>query len=311
MGQGPARCGRTTSAATGSRSTSPATLGFNADFEEVFGDLDTKLLLRHGAAGARAAAALIYRSPLIALIPLVVVGVRLHRRAAGLIYLYAEVGRDGQPTTSTSDPRGADVRRRAPTTACCSCRDTARSCDAHEDKHEAMARALRRAGPGDPRQRPDRRADDARAAASPTPASIALARPGRRRSASPCVLLAGLTLLPALLTIAGRRGFWPRRHDWSPTGPRAAGEERAGIWRRIGDTRPQAARARARRVTRRAVRRRRARAARLQGGLQRSTNFFKKPTESIDGFDGACEQAFPAGALVPDHGARRARATGR
>ena len=26
-----------------------------------------------------------------------------------------------------------------------------------------------------------------------------------------CSLLAGLTLLPALLTIFGRRGFWPRR----------------------------------------------------------------------------------------------------
>ena len=34
-------------------------------------------------------------------------------------------------------------------------------------------------------------------------------------------LLAGLTLLPALLTITGRRGFWPRR-QWSTTGPRAA-----------------------------------------------------------------------------------------
>ena len=43
---------------------------------------------------------------------------------------------------------------------------------------------------------------------------------------------AGLTLLPALLTITGRRGFWPRRHtvDFMPEG---GGEEREGIWRRV------------------------------------------------------------------------------
>ena len=48
-------------------------LGFNADFEEVFGVVDTKLLLATVLLVLVLLGA-IYRSPLIALIPLVVVG---------------------------------------------------------------------------------------------------------------------------------------------------------------------------------------------------------------------------------------------
>jgi putative drug exporter of the RND superfamily len=45
---------------------------------------------------------------------------------------------------------------------------------------------------------------------------------------------AGLTLLPALLTIAGRRDFWPRRRLIAYD-PDAAERERPGFWRRVGD----------------------------------------------------------------------------
>jgi RND superfamily putative drug exporter len=107
--------------------------------------------------------------------------------------------------------------------------------------------------------------------------------------------VAGLTLLPALLTITGRRGFWPRRHmvEFSPGG---GTEEREGIWRRVGQRvlrRPGAALG----VT-----------LVLFGigalGLlayqedYSVQNFFKNPTESADGFT-VMQQAFPAGALVP------------
>ena len=49
-----------------------------------------------------------------------------------------------------------------------------------------------------------------------------------------CAMVAGLTLLPALLTIFGRVGFWPRRSnvEYDPDHPSIA---RQGVWRRVGD----------------------------------------------------------------------------
>src|SRR3954465_7071343 len=46
--------------------------------------------------------------------------------------------------------------------------------------------------------------------------------------------VAGLTLLPALLTIFGRAGFWPRRRMIA-FDPQAEIVERPGVWRRVGD----------------------------------------------------------------------------
>ena len=65
-------------------------LGFNADFEEVFGDLDTKVLFVTTGL-VLVLLGVIYRSPLIALIPLVVVGIA-YTIARGLVYLYAQSG---------------------------------------------------------------------------------------------------------------------------------------------------------------------------------------------------------------------------
>ena len=162
-----------------------------------------------------------------------------------------------------------------------------------EDKHLAMERALRRAGP-------------AILASGLTVALtmlvLLLADVGSTHSLGPVsaigvtvAFVAGLTLLPALLTVAGRRGFWPRRRVVAFR-PEGGGEERAGVWRRVGDRvlqRPGPA---------------------LAGTLAffalgalgllaykedySVTGFFKQQTESADGFD-VLRSALPAGALVP------------
>jgi RND superfamily putative drug exporter len=108
-------------------------------------------------------------------------------------------------------------------------------------------------------------------------------------------MVAGLTLLPALLTIFGRRGFWPRAAvvECDPEHPSAA---RQGLWRRIGDRvlqRPGMALA----VTVVAF------AAGALGLLAykvdySTTTFFKKSVESVEGFE-ILERSFPAGLLAP------------
>jgi len=110
-----------------------------------------------------------------------------------------------------------------------------------------------------------------------------------------CSFAAGLTLLPALLTIGGRRAFWPRRSavEWDPE---HAVHVHRGLWRRLGD-----------RVLRRP-------GLALAGTLvlfgigalgllaykedYSTTTFFKKETESVEGFK-VLERALPAGALSP------------
>ncbi len=108
-------------------------------------------------------------------------------------------------------------------------------------------------------------------------------------------MVAGLTLLPALLTIFGRRGFWPRASAVAYD-PEHAAETRRGIWRRFGDRvlqRPAAALA----VTGLVF---------VAGALgllaykvdYSTTTFFKKSVESVEGFK-LIEQAFPPGVLAP------------
>src|SRR3954454_20349395 len=65
-------------------------LGFNADFKEVFSSLDTKLLLATVLLVLVLLGA-IYRAPVIAVVPLLVVGFA-YSVAQGLIYLYADSG---------------------------------------------------------------------------------------------------------------------------------------------------------------------------------------------------------------------------
>ncbi len=110
-----------------------------------------------------------------------------------------------------------------------------------------------------------------------------------------CAMLAGLTVLPAVLTIFGRRGFWPRKHivDYDPEHAEVIN---TGLWRRFGDKvlhRPGPALA----VTAGVF---------LLGSLgliaykvdYSSTTFFKKSVESVNGFKVLSED-FPAGTLSP------------
>jgi RND superfamily putative drug exporter len=162
-----------------------------------------------------------------------------------------------------------------------------------EDKHEAMARALRRAGPA------------VLASGCTVVAAmlvLLLADTGSTNALGPVsaigvasVLLAGLTLLPALLTAAGRRGFWPRSSRVAYR-PDVDLEERPGLWRRFGD-----------RVLRRPGLALGATSA-LFGlfalGLLAYQEdysiggFFKKSVESVEGFD-VLGESFPQGALGP------------
>ena len=288
MGYGPPRCGRTR-APDGLEVYVTGGLGFNADFEEVFGDLDAKVLLVTVSLVV-VLLLLIYRSPVIALIPLVVVGFA-YTIARGLVYLYAESG----ATVSDNGATILVVLMFGVGTDYCLLlvsryREELRR---HEDKHEAMELAIRRTGP-------------AILASGLTVALTMLvllvATIGSTHSLGPVSAIgvtvaftAGLTLLPALLTITGRRGFWPRHHvvDFLPEG---GGEEREGMWRRLGQRvlqRPGAALG--------------ATLALFGIGClgllayqedYSVQNFFKKPTESADGFT-VMQQAFPAGALVP------------
>jgi len=264
-------------------------LGLNADFEEVFGSLDTKLL---GATVLLVLVLLgaIYRAPLIALIPIVVVALS-YQVASGFIYLYAK---SGENVNSNSTSILIVLMFGVGTDYCLLLVSRFRE-ELHRtaDRHEAMQRALRRAGP-------------ALLASGCTVISamlvLLLADAGSVKSLGPVsaigvasALLAGLTLLPALLTIAGRRGFWPRARSVECR-PEEAVEAPHGLWRRIGDRVLQ-------------------RPGMVLGvtvamfgffslGLlayqedYSIAGFFKKDVESVDGFE-VLARSFPAGALGP------------
>jgi RND superfamily putative drug exporter len=264
-------------------------LGLWADFEEVFSDVDTRLLtatilLVLVLLGA------IYRAPLIAVIPIFVVGLA-YQVASGFIYLYADAG-----NTVNSNATGIlIVLMFGVGTDYCLLLVSRYREELHrvEDKHEAMARALRRAGPA------------VLASGSTVVAAmlvLLLADTGSTHALGPvsaigvaAALLAGLTLLPALLTIAGRRGFWPRRKAVAYQ-PDLDIAERRGLWRRFGD-----------RVLQRPALALGATVA-MFGVFALGLfayqedysigGFFKKDVESVDGFD-VLGQSFPAGALGP------------
>jgi RND superfamily putative drug exporter len=264
-------------------------LGFNTDAEEIFGSIDTKLLLATTLLVLVLLGA-IYRSPVIAIVPLVVVGCS-YALAQALIYLYAKSGAEvSSNATSILVVLMFGVGTDYSLLLVSRYREELRR---HEDKHEAMARAVRRTGPA--------------ILASGLTVCMAMlvllvAETGSVHALGPVSAIgvavaftAGLTLLPAILTITGRRGFWPRRATVEYDPDHELGE-RQGIWRRFGD-----------RVLRRPG---------LALGVTVAvfglgalglfayqenysvTGFFKKQTDSVDGFK-AMERAFPAGTSQP------------
>ena len=174
----------------------------------------------------------------------------------------------------------------------------------YEDKHEAMAHALRRVGPGDPGQRADGHAGDARAAGR-RDGLDPLARPGRGdrrglRAARRPDAAAGAAddRRPARLLAAAAHGRVRPRTQAAIAAPGRLAAVR----------RPRAAAARARRsaATVALFVVGGARPARLQGGLQRSrASSRSRPRASTA--SRCSSSAFPAGHAVADDGARRAR----
>lgn len=264
-------------------------LGFSADAEEVFGEIDTKLLLAT-AALVLILLGVIYRAVLVALTPLIVVFFA-YTVAQGFIYLLAK----GGETVSSNSTSILIVLMFGVGTDYCLLLVSRYREELHqiEDKHRAMARALSRSGP-------------AILASGATVAlamlTLRLADSGNTSSLGPvaaigvtAAMIAGLTLLPALLTIFGRRGFWPRsgsvRYD-----PDHEARRRVGIWRRFGDKvleRPWVA----------LVATVGAFAVAALGVLAykvdySTTTFFKKSVESVEGFK-VVGEAFPKGTLAP------------
>lgn len=203
-------------------------LGFTADFTEVFESLDAMLL------GATVLLVLIllgliYRAPLIAVTPIIVVGFAA-ALAQGLIYLYADAGN----TVNSQSTSILVVLMFGVGTDYCLLLVSRYREELHRvpDKHDAMERALRRAGPA------------LLASGSTVIAAmlvLLLAETGSTNGLGPvsaigvaAVLLAGLTLLPALLTTFGRKGFWPRRASVECRPEEELARSR-GLWRRFGD----------------------------------------------------------------------------
>jgi RND superfamily putative drug exporter len=264
-------------------------LGFSADADEVFGDLDAKLLFATVLL-VLVLLGLIYRAVLAAITPLIVVGFA-YNVATGLIYLYAK---SGQTVSSQSTGILIVLMFGVGTDYCLLLVSRYREeLRRMEDKHDAMQRALRRTGPA--------------IFASGCTVSLAmlamlLADAGDTHSLGPIAaisvlstMVAGLTLLPALLTWFGRKAFWPRRGTVEYD-PDHTAETRQSAWRRFGD-----------RVLHRPA------PALIVTGLLfvagafgvlaykadfSTTSFFKTKQESIEGFD-ALSKSLPAGGLAP------------
>ncbi len=261
-------------------------LGFSNDSAEVFEGLDTTLLIAT-ATLVLILLLLIYRSPLIAITPLLVVGFS-YMVATAIAYFMAQGGLhvDSQGTSIL-----AVLMFGAGTDYCLLLvsryREELRK---QEDKHLAMARAVRRVGP-------------AIFASGMTVVGALLvmlfADLGSTRSLGPIaaigvfsVMIGSLTLLPALLTIFGRNGFWPRRRMIAYD-PDHKIEERS-LWRRFGM-----------RVVRRPGLALLASSALLGilclGLLTYKSDFninsfFRDPPQSVLGFE-VLEENFPAGFL--------------
>ena len=264
-------------------------LGFGADAHEVFDSIDAKLLFATVLLVLVLLGA-IYRAVLVALSPLIVV---FFAYTVATAFIYA-LAKGGETVSSNSTTILVVLMFGVGTDYCLLLVSRYRE-ELHrlQDKHEAMQQALSRSGPA--------------ILASGMTVALAmlvlrLADSGNVSSLGPVAaigvftaMIAGLTLLPALLTIFGRRGFWPRTKTVGYD-PQRAAEVRRGVWRRIGDkvlARPLPALL----VTSLAF------AAGALGLFAykvdySTTTFFKKEVDSVEGFEILGEE-FPKGTLAP------------
>ncbi|HSK17301.1 MAG TPA: MMPL family transporter [Gaiellaceae bacterium] len=203
--------------------TGPA--GLSVDAVEVFGSIDGTLLVATTLLILTLLLA-IYRSPAIAFVPLFVVALA-YAVAAGLVYLL--VSQTGLDVNGQTTGLLIILMFGAGTDYCLLIVSRYREeLRRRSDKHEAMAQALRHTSPA-----------ILSSGGTVVAAMLVLLVAGfaSTRASGPVpalgvavTMIAGLTLLPALLTIAGRRAFWPAV-------PREGSESggRRGIWRRVGD----------------------------------------------------------------------------
>jgi RND superfamily putative drug exporter len=198
--------------------------GMAADSGEAFEGIDGKLLYT-AALVVIVILLLTYRSPVLWILPLLSAGVAL-MSAEAVIYLlakYADLTVNAQSQgilTVLVFGAGTDYAL----LLVARYREELRT---HEDKHEAMALALHRAGPA------------IFASAATVVAGmlcLLIAETNSTASLGPVAaigivvgLLAMLTLLPALLVVLGRWIFWPRVPHYA-----SDSQLTAGIWARIG-----------------------------------------------------------------------------
>ncbi len=202
--------------------TGPA--GVNGDFATAFAGIDGRLLI---AAGLVVIVLLLltYRSPVLWIFPLVSAGVAL-TAAQGIIYLFAK----GDVITVNAQSTGilaVLVFGAGTDYALLLVARYREELRRHEDRHEAMALALHRAGPA-----------ILASAATVVIGMLCLvfAELNSTAGMGPVLaigigvgMLAMLTLLPALLVIAGRKVFWPMTPHFG-----SADHTADGIWARLG-----------------------------------------------------------------------------
>ncbi len=201
--------------------------GITADYNSAIKDADVKLL------GATVLLVLflliaVYRSPVLALIPLIVVGVA-YSIVTGIVYLLNRA--IGLPVDSSSTSLLLVLMFGAGTDYCLL---LVSRYGARLRRTESAADALREAMP---------EAVAPMVASGMTVIAALLTTLagvfGVYRTLGPVnaigiafVLLAGLTLLPALLNVLGRRAYWPSAASVAATGARDAGE--SSRWRSVG-----------------------------------------------------------------------------
>jgi RND superfamily putative drug exporter len=270
--------------------TGPAAL--ETDLRHAFESADVTLLLVTGLL-VLGLLLLIYRSPLLAVIPLVVV-IIAYVVASGVIKVFAD---SGLQITSISTSLLLVLMFGAGTDYCLLL--VARYVEelhTKDDKHAALKSAIPRAAPA------------IMASAGTVIAAmlvLVFAELASTRTVGPVnavgifiVMVASLTLLPAILAIVGRRGFWPsKRAVYDPTWvPEEAPEDGDSRWARLG-----------RRVTRRPVFTIAAVAAVFLVGALGIAQYeeeasvlgaFRESTEGTRGYD-TLKAGFPEGALGP------------
>jgi RND superfamily putative drug exporter len=270
--------------------TGPAAL--ETDLRHGFESADVALLLVTGLL-VLAILLLIYRSPVLAFVPLITV-IIAYSIASGVIKILADAG---MQVTSISTSLLLVLMFGAGTDYCLLL--VARYVEelhTHEDKHAAIRTAIPRVGPA-----------IIASAGTVTLAMLVLlvAELASTRTVGPVnaigiliVMVASLTLLPAILAVVGRRGFWPsKRAVFDPTQvPQEALEDGDTRWARHG-----------RRVTRRPWFTIGAITIIFLVGAIGVTQYsseatvlgaFRNSTEGTEGYD-TLKAAFPPGALGP------------